>query len=217
VKIIAASLLILMLAGSALADPPATQPAQGNGVPAILYEVKVVGGGLDIAYDEHYTIVELHVPSVDLCLNNGIPGLESFNLFRPAKNRYDGAKKLRELTVSEADVQKMQRVFAAEIDLKRMLANVTAPATQPVTQPAYTGEFTSVNADSISFRVISISRGGHVVTMPVDEKTVVVLSDGTQGKLSDLKVGQTARITLDESGKQAIKIEVGKSTWEPAG
>jgi len=90
----------------------------------------------------------------------------------------------------------------------------SALADPPVTQPVCTGEFTAIGANSVSFKFLSLSRGGHVLTESTDETTVVILSDGTSGKVSDLKVGQTARITLDESRKVAIKIEVGKSSWE---
>jgi len=89
-----------------------------------------------------------------------------------------------------------------------------ALADPPATQPICTGKFTAIEANSISFKFLSRSRGGHVMTESTTDKTVVILSDGTQGKIGDLKVGQTARITLDESREVAIKIEVGKSSWE---
>ena len=81
-----------------------------------------------------------------------------------------------------------------------------AATTQPA---AYPDKFTLIGDKSISF-----NRGGHVVTLPTDDHMVIVLRHGKPGKLADLRVGQTARITLDESGARAVKIEVEGPKWE---
>ena len=76
---------------------------------------------MNFLHGEKYSIVELHVPSIGLSLNNGIPGMELFNVFRPDNKRYQHAKKIKDVWLSDEKVLTIQRNYGRQVTLKQML------------------------------------------------------------------------------------------------
>jgi hypothetical protein len=93
------------------------------------------------------------------------------------------------------------------------------PPKPDATEPSYTyiGQIKAVGEGTLDLHVFR-GHSGMIRPVSVDEKTVIVLSDGKSGKLSDLKVGQWVKIYWrpdpnNPRKQRIVKIEPSKSLW----
>ena len=90
-------------------------------------------------------------------------------------------------------------------------------AAQPAYTSYYTGQITAIGKGTLHLHVMR-GHSGIIHPVNVDEKTVVVLSDGKVGKLTDLKVGQWIKVYWnpdpnDPKQQRIVKIEPGVAPW----